>query len=129
MLFCTFDRIVFRFYIIRPILIHQIWHGWPHTSYVWRNNFPELSKEYRVIALDLPGLGKSGKAEKYDTKCIASLVDKFVDSLEIDKFHLVGHDIGSWVSVERFFYSIKNCFISSLATGGLKLFNETLYKC
>lgn len=74
-------------------------HGWPQTSYVWRNNFPELSKEYRVIALDLPGLGKSGKAYKYDTKSIASLIDKFVDSLEIDRFHLVGHDIGSWVAV------------------------------
>lgn len=74
-------------------------HGWPQTSYVWRKNFPELSKNNRVIALDLPGLGKSEKADKYDTKNIATLIDKFVDSLKIDKFHLVGHDIGSWVAV------------------------------
>ncbi|NML41347.1 alpha/beta hydrolase [Chitinophaga sp. G-6-1-13] len=74
-------------------------HGWPQTSYVWRKNFSELSKHNRVIAVDLPGLGKSEKVEKYDTKSIATLIDKFTDSLKIDKFHLVGHDIGSWVAV------------------------------
>ncbi len=74
-------------------------HGWPQTSYVWRKNISELSKTNRVIAVDLPGLGKSEKTNKYDTHNIACLIDKLADSLKIDKFHLVGHDIGSWVAV------------------------------
>ena len=42
-------------------------HGWPQTSYVWRKNICELSKTNRVIAVDLPGFGKSEKTDKYDT--------------------------------------------------------------
>lgn len=74
-------------------------HGWPQTSYVWRKNFAELSKNNRVIAVDLPGLGKSQRVEKYDTKSIATLINQLTDTLKIEKFHLVGHDIGSWVAV------------------------------
>lgn len=74
-------------------------HGWPQTSYVWRKVFPKLSKDYRVIAIDLPGLGRSGIAETYDTKSIAKILNNLTDSLQIEKFHLVGHDIGSWVAV------------------------------
>lgn len=74
-------------------------HGWPQTSYVWRKIFPELSKKYRVIAIDLPGLGNSEKSTRYDTKHIATIINDFTDSLGLKKFHLVGHDIGSWVAV------------------------------
>jgi len=74
-------------------------HGWPQTSYVWRKVLPELSKNYRVIAVDLPGLGNSDTTRSYDTKNIATLLNGLTDSLQIKKFHLVGHDIGSWVAV------------------------------
>ena len=36
-------------------------HGWPTSAYLWRNIMPELSKKYRVIAIDLPGFGQSDK--------------------------------------------------------------------
>lgn len=74
-------------------------HGWPQTSYVWRKVLPELSKNYRVIAIDLPGLGNSDSTRSYDTKNIATLLNGLTDSLQIKRFHLVGHDIGSWVAV------------------------------
>lgn len=74
-------------------------HGWPQTSYVWRKMFPQLSKQYRTIAIDLPGNGNSAEVSRYDTKYIASVIKDVVDKLEIDKFHLVSHDIGSWVAV------------------------------
>jgi len=74
-------------------------HGWPQTSYVWRKVLPELSKNYRVIAIDLPGLGNSDSTRSYDTKNIATLLNGLTDRLQIKRFHLVGHDIGSWVAV------------------------------
>ncbi|MEO1054702.1 MAG: alpha/beta hydrolase [Bacteroidota bacterium] len=74
-------------------------HGWPQTSYVWRKMFPEFAKQYRTIAIDLPGNGNSGEASAYDTEHIATIVKGFVDELGIDQFHLVSHDIGSWVAV------------------------------
>ncbi len=73
-------------------------HGWPQTSWVWRKIFPELKKNYRVIAIDLPGTGESGPAPAYDTKSIATLISHFMQELQIDQFHLIGHDVGSWVS-------------------------------
>ena len=37
-------------------------HGFPTSGYLWRNVIPELSKDYRVIALDLPRFGQSDKS-------------------------------------------------------------------
>lgn len=79
-------------------------HGWPQTSYMWRKVIPLLSKKFKVITLDLPGLGKSGDAKSYDTKNIATILNDFRIKLEIDKFHLVGHDIGSWVAASFFIF-------------------------
>lgn len=79
-------------------------HGWPQTSYVWRNIIPDLSEKFRVFAIDLPGLGKSAPAKKYDTKSIAFLLDEIVATLNITKFHLVGHDIGGWIAAAYAIY-------------------------
>ena len=79
-------------------------HGWPQTSYVWRKIFPKLKTKYRVIAIDLPGLGKSDAVDKYDTENISILLNQFVLKLNINQFHLVGHDIGGWIATA---YAIK----------------------
>src|SRR3954468_16487432 len=34
-------------------------HGWPETSWEWHKVAPALAKTHTVIAIDLPGLGKS----------------------------------------------------------------------
>ena len=36
-------------------------HGNPTSSYLWRNILPELSEQYRCLALDLIGMGDSAK--------------------------------------------------------------------
>lgn len=74
-------------------------HGWPQTSHIWRAVLPYLAKKYRVIAIDLPGLGGSSNPSSYDTKNIATILTGLADSLKIDQLHLVGHDIGAWVAV------------------------------
>ena len=73
-------------------------HGWPQTSYVWRYIFPKLSEDYRVIAIDLPGMGKSEKTSDHDTKSISNIINEFTENLNIKNFHLVSHDVGSWVA-------------------------------
>ncbi|MGB5920126.1 alpha/beta fold hydrolase [Arcobacter sp.] len=79
-------------------------HGWPQTSYMWRKVIPILSKSFNVIALDLPGLGNSGDATSYDTKNIATVINNFREKLGIEKFHLIGHDIGAWVATSYSLY-------------------------
>ena len=36
-------------------------HGWPTSSFLWRNVMPPIARANRVIALDLPGFGGSDK--------------------------------------------------------------------
>ncbi len=74
-------------------------HGWPQTSYVWRKVIPELSKKYRVIAVDLPGMGNSDAAPAADTQSVAIFLKSFFDLLGLEKYHLLAHDVGAWVAV------------------------------
>lgn len=71
-------------------------HGWPQTWYEWRYVFPALSKNYRVIAPDLRGLGDTSRpAGGYDKRTVASdLWQLMHEHLETPSFHLVGHDWG-----------------------------------
>ncbi|WP_321332138.1 alpha/beta hydrolase [uncultured Bacteroides sp.] len=97
-------------------------HGWPQTSYAWRKVIPELSKNNRVIAVDLPGLGNSGAPDKYDTQSIADILASFIDDMGIEKVHLVGHDVGSWVAVSfalKYENKLKSLTILDAAIPGL----------
>ena len=55
-------------------------HGWPTSSYLWRNVIPVLAEKGRIIAPDLPGYGKSDKTldAKYNLKKQAERFDQFL---------------------------------------------------
>lgn len=36
-------------------------HGWPTSSYLWREVMPPVAVANRVVAVDLPGFGASAK--------------------------------------------------------------------
>lgn len=71
--------------------------GWPQSWYAWRHVMPLLADNYRVIAIDPPGLGESGAPSAYDTATIAGYVDAFLDALKLNRIDFVGHDIGAWI--------------------------------
>src|SRR5688572_24131141 len=71
--------------------------GWPQSWYAWRYVMPALAENYRVIAIDPPGLGESGRPQSYDTAAIAAYIDGFLDVLGLDSVDFVGHDIGAWI--------------------------------
>jgi pimeloyl-ACP methyl ester carboxylesterase len=73
--------------------------GFPQSSYAWRKVVPTLAADYRVIAPDLPGQGDSDRpSDGYDTATVAKRLDLFLAELGLDRFHLVGHDVGAWVA-------------------------------
>ncbi len=43
------------------VLVHGVGAG--NSSYEWRHNFEALAEEFRVFALDLPGFGRSARAD------------------------------------------------------------------
>ena len=72
-------------------------HGWTCDETSWAANVPELSKRYRVIALDLPGHGKSGapKDGKVTMDMFARAVEAVRAEQKVDKIILVGHSMGT----------------------------------
>jgi pimeloyl-ACP methyl ester carboxylesterase len=73
--------------------------GFPESSYAWRKVIPGVAGNHQVIAPDLPGQGDSDRpADGYDTSTVGQRLDLFLTELGLDRFHLVGHDVGAWVA-------------------------------
>lgn len=72
-------------------------HGVPTSSFLYRKVVRELANQgLRGIAIDLPGLGLADRPADFDYTFpgLAAFCAKAVDALQLDKFHLVVHDIG-----------------------------------
>jgi pimeloyl-ACP methyl ester carboxylesterase len=80
----------------QPVLLL---HGFPDSVRLWRHQVPALAAAgFRVIVPDLRGYGRSGKpeaVEAYSIPVLAGDVLAILDSLEITKAHVVGHDWGA----------------------------------
>src|ERR1700722_19545561 len=82
-------------------------HGWPTSSFLWRNVMPAIAAHRRVIALDLPGFGRSSKPldASYSFRFYRRALDGFLGALGIDRIGLAVHDLGgpvglSWAMLE-----------------------------
>jgi len=75
-------------------------HGWPQTWYMWRDVLPGMMQNYRVIAVDMRGLGDSSRpAGGYDTKTVAQDIWRLMhDVLGERAFFVVAHDWGGPVA-------------------------------
>lgn len=71
-------------------------HGWSSDSTQWYYFKKHLSPSYRLILIDLPGLGKSGKPENkdYSLAKFARDLDAVIDLAGVKKPILLGHSIG-----------------------------------
>ena len=77
-------------------------HGLGGFAESWRHNIPQLARHGRVIALDLPGSGRSGKPRRaYTLDFLAQALDGLLRALGVDTVRLVGHSLGGAV-VARF---------------------------
>jgi pimeloyl-ACP methyl ester carboxylesterase len=73
-------------------------HGLPESWYTWRYVLPLMNQSYRLIAVDMQGYGRSiTPGNNYDLKNIAKETVDLMDSLNITKFYVVGHDWGTLV--------------------------------
>ena len=64
-----------------------------HTYDAWTK---QLSKEYRVIRLDLPAFGLTGpnKNADYSIESYTKFLSQFLEKIKVDKFYLAGNSLG-----------------------------------
>lgn len=72
-------------------------HGFAQTWYEWHQLMPQLADRYTVVAIDLPGLGKSAPPASYAGQDVSEAIYSLAKSFSPDaKFDLIAHDIGIW---------------------------------
>ena len=71
-------------------------HGWTCDDSSWSAQVPALMTKYRVLTLDLPGHGKSGKIEafRFSMELFARAVEAVRAEARADRLVLVGHSMG-----------------------------------
>jgi pimeloyl-ACP methyl ester carboxylesterase len=78
-------------------------HGFPSSSFMYRDLIPLLATQYRVIAPDLPGFGfTTVPAERhyvYSFDKLADTAEAFVQALDLKKYALYVFDYGAPVGL------------------------------
>ncbi|MBI3335585.1 MAG: alpha/beta hydrolase [Candidatus Portnoybacteria bacterium] len=94
------DGLVTRYKILgrgKPVVFL---HGWGGSSQSFYHLQKILSRNYKTIALDLPGFGetdfppKAWRLEDYKNFVLA-----FTQKLELENFYLVGHSFGGRIAI------------------------------
>ncbi len=76
-------------------------HGLGGSTDSWENNIRYLSKQLRIVALDLPGFGLSDKPKiNYSIKFYYEFVAKFIESLNVVPLAVCGSSLGGHVAAE-----------------------------
>lgn len=74
-------------------------HGFAANKDNWLRFARHLSKDYRVIALDLPGFGASDRpAGSYDVGTQTERLASVIEALGIGRLHLIGNSMGGHIS-------------------------------
>lgn len=75
-------------------------HGFLGSHRIWENTISELSKSYRVIAIDLPGHGTTDCFGYVHTmELLAKCVKAVMDSLRLKKYVIIGHSMGGYAGL------------------------------
>jgi pimeloyl-ACP methyl ester carboxylesterase len=86
----------------------------------WLPCFDALAERFEVLAPDHPGFGRSDDPGMIDR--IADLANFYLDAIDtlgLDRIHVVGHEIGAWVALEMALRSPKIASLSLIGTAGL----------
>jgi pimeloyl-ACP methyl ester carboxylesterase len=102
----------------RPVLFL---HGFPQTSWAWRDQLWALGHAgYRAVAPDQRGYcsgARPPETDDYATEYLIGDVIALADSMEMERFDLVGHDWGgllAWIVAERYPFRVRSLTVVSM---------------
>jgi pimeloyl-ACP methyl ester carboxylesterase len=87
---------------------HQEWlllvHGAGGSIRTWKRQIDQLSKQYNLLLVELPGHGENKGKDldigTYSFESIGAKVWEVVDHLEISKIHLIGISLGTIICLQ-----------------------------
>ena len=104
-------------------------HGFPENWAEYQTIMPRLAQRFTVVAVDLPGVGKSAPANGgYDAANLAGHIQALAQTLKLERPYVVGHDLGGHVTyayVRRFPESLQGAMILDVPMPGLAGSEET----
>jgi pimeloyl-ACP methyl ester carboxylesterase len=96
-------------------------HGFLGAKEIWAGTISDLERSYRVIAIDLPGHGRTpciGYA--HSMEMMARCVKAVLDHLKLKRYVIIGHSMGGYVAL-----AFADLFPDQLK--GLGLYHSTAY--
>lgn len=78
-------------------------HCWTCNRLFWKYQIEKFSSQYKCIALDFPGHGKSEPAKKYTPEFLSEIVYELIAKIisKNQKIILVGHSLGGVVALQH----------------------------
>ena len=117
-------------------------HGFPTSSFMFRNLMPQLADNFHVVAPDYPGFGQSSapdvKQFNYTFDNLANVIDNFTLAVGIKRYAIYVQDYGSPVGfrlavkhpekISAIIEQNGNAYLEGLseAAAPLRLYGETL---
>ena len=105
-------------------------HGFPEDWVEYRAIMPRLAKQFTVVAVDLPGIGRSAPATGgYDAANLAGHLHALALALKLERPYVVGHDLGGVVTyayARRFPESVRGAMILDVPLPGIDGWDEAV---
>lgn len=81
-----------------PILLI---HGFASSTYTFRKIVPLLKKQFSIIAIDLPGFGRSEKSSSfvYSFENYAKVMLACLEKFNLSNVHIVAHSMGGQIAL------------------------------
>jgi pimeloyl-ACP methyl ester carboxylesterase len=94
-------------------------HGYLESIDIWNGFSAGLAKKYKVVAVDLPGHGRSGIiSDGHTMEIMAEAVNSVLSEMNADRCILIGHSMGGYVTM-----AFADLFYNRLC--GYSLFHST----
>jgi len=72
-------------------------HGFCENSSIWKDLEKELSDDYQIISVDLPGFGQSPlDSSDLTLDHVATMIHDFLKQLKISNCFMIGHSLGGY---------------------------------
>jgi pimeloyl-ACP methyl ester carboxylesterase len=81
----------------KPSLVFIHGSGSDHSA--WSHQYARLHKYYNILAIDLPGHGRSGGGGEADVEKYCLWVKKLLDIIDLKNAVLIGHSLGAAITL------------------------------